>query len=70
MNDFERFEELINNGAGCISIVTYEEGYALDIARSAAMGLGRDFWTERICSCNDRLGEPVAGCGKGIRQAF
>lgn len=32
MNDFERFEELINNGAGCISIVTYEEGYALDIA--------------------------------------
>ena len=44
MNDFERFEELIKNGAGCISIVTYEEGYALDIARSAAMGLGRDFW--------------------------
>ncbi len=41
MNDFERFEELIKNGAGCISIVTYEEGYVLDIARSAAMGLGR-----------------------------
>jgi ATP-dependent 26S proteasome regulatory subunit len=44
MNDFERFEEMVNNGAGCISIVTYEEGYAVDIARSAAMGLGRDFW--------------------------
>ncbi|MFA5783303.1 MAG: AAA family ATPase [Phycisphaerae bacterium] len=48
MNDFERFEQLIRNGAGCVSIVTYEESYALDIARSAAMGLGRDLWVWSI----------------------
>jgi AAA+ superfamily predicted ATPase len=68
MNDFERFEQLIKNGAGCVSIVTYEEEYALDIVRSAAMGLGRDFWIWSIAEgVRDGLieGSPVvAGTDK------
>jgi SpoVK/Ycf46/Vps4 family AAA+-type ATPase len=48
MNDFERFEEVIKGGAKCISIVTYEESYALDIIRSAALNLKRDLWVWSI----------------------
>ncbi|MBN1795658.1 MAG: AAA family ATPase [Sedimentisphaerales bacterium] len=44
MKDFERFEKLIQNGVACISIVSFEENYAIELARAAAMKLGRDFW--------------------------
>ena len=68
MNDFERFEQLVKGGTGCVSIVTYEEAYALDIVRSAAMGLGRDFWVWSIAEgVRDGLleGSPVvAGTDK------
>lgn len=44
MDDFKRFEQLITGGYCCISIVTYEEQYALEIVRQAALGLNRDVW--------------------------
>ncbi len=44
MNDYERFEQLIKSGEGCISITSYEEDYALDIVRDTAMKLNRDLW--------------------------
>ena len=44
MNDFERFEQLIEAGAYCISIVTQEERYALEIVRKTATKLKRDMW--------------------------
>ncbi|HUT31778.1 MAG TPA: AAA family ATPase [Sedimentisphaerales bacterium] len=44
MNDFERFEQLIGGGCGCVSIVTYEEEYALGLVRQAAETLKRELW--------------------------
>ncbi len=44
MDDSERFEQLVNGGYCCISIVTHEEQYALEIIRQAALGLKRDMW--------------------------
>jgi len=44
MNDFERFEQLIESGTYCISIVTHEERYALEIIRKTAAKLKRDLW--------------------------
>lgn len=44
MNDFEQFEELVNGRYRCISIVTHEERYALEIVRQAALSLKRDVW--------------------------
>ena len=44
MNDFEQFEQLIQRGYGCISIVTHEERYALEIIRKTALKLKRDMW--------------------------
>ena len=44
MNDFKRFEQLINSGCCCISIITYEEKYALEIVRQAARSTNRDLW--------------------------
>ena len=44
MNDFERFEQLIQAGAYCVSIVTLEERYALEIVRKTADKLKRDMW--------------------------
>lgn len=44
MDDIERFEQLITSDYCCISIVTYEEQYALEIVRQAALGLNRDVW--------------------------
>ncbi len=41
MDDSERFEQLVNGGYCCISIVTHEERYALEIIRQAALGLKR-----------------------------
>lgn len=44
MNDFERFEQLIRGGSYCISIVTHEERYALEIIRKTAARLKQDLW--------------------------
>jgi len=44
MNDSERFEQLINGGYPCVSMVTHEEHYALDIIRAVARKLQRDVW--------------------------
>jgi AAA+ superfamily predicted ATPase len=44
MNDYERFEKIVSAGGGCVSIITDEEQYALDMVRSAARKFGRDFW--------------------------
>ncbi len=44
MNDFGQFEQLIQRGYGCISIVTHEERYALEIIRKTALKLKRDMW--------------------------
>lgn len=44
MDDIERFEQLITSDYCCISIITYEEQYALEIVRQAALGLNRDVW--------------------------
>jgi len=42
MSDSERFEQLIKSGYCCISIVTHEEQYALEIVRQAALDLKKD----------------------------
>jgi hypothetical protein len=44
MDDFDKFEELVAGRYCCISIVTDEERYALEIVRQAALGLKRDMW--------------------------
>jgi AAA+ superfamily predicted ATPase len=44
MDDFEQFQQLIKSGYPCISIVTHEECYALEIVRKAAKKLSRDVW--------------------------
>jgi hypothetical protein len=44
MNDFEQFEQLIESGIYCISIVTQEERYALEIIRKTAARFKRDMW--------------------------
>jgi len=44
MNDFKRFEQLVQSGGYCISIVTLEERYALEIVRKTADKLDRDMW--------------------------
>lgn len=44
MNDFDQFEQLIKSGYCCISILTHEEQYALEIVRKAARNLERDMW--------------------------
>ncbi|MCX5635141.1 MAG: AAA family ATPase [Planctomycetota bacterium] len=44
MGDFDRLEQLITGGHCCISIVTYEEQYALEVVRQAAMNLKCDVW--------------------------
>jgi AAA+ superfamily predicted ATPase len=44
MNDFDQFEQLVAGRYCCISIVTHEERYALEIVRQAALGLKRDMW--------------------------
>ena len=44
MDDIDRFTKLVTGGYCCISIVTYEEQYALEIVRQVALGLNRDLW--------------------------
>ncbi len=44
MNDFERFEQVLKSDVSCISVITYEENYAIEIVRQAVLGTGRDMW--------------------------
>jgi SpoVK/Ycf46/Vps4 family AAA+-type ATPase len=44
MDDIERFEQLINAGYCCISIVSHEEQYALEITQKAALSQKRGMW--------------------------
>ncbi len=44
MDDIERFEQIINSGYCCISIVTHEERYALEIVHQAILGQKRGMW--------------------------
>lgn len=44
MDDIKQFEQLINGGYCCVSIVTHEERYTLEIIRQAALNLKRDMW--------------------------
>jgi AAA+ superfamily predicted ATPase len=44
VNDFEQFGQLIESGTYCISIVTQEERYALEIIRRTAARINRDMW--------------------------
>jgi AAA+ superfamily predicted ATPase len=44
MNDFEQFGQIIEGGTYCISVVTNEERYALEIIRKTAAKLKRDMW--------------------------
>jgi AAA+ superfamily predicted ATPase len=48
MNDFERFEQLVESGSYCISVVTHEERYALEIVRKTATKHKRDMWVWSI----------------------
>ena len=41
MSDQERLEKLIGGDTPCVSISTFEEDYALELVREAAMSLGR-----------------------------
>jgi MoxR-like ATPase len=44
MNDFENLEQLVQGGYYCISIITQEERYALEIVSKTARKLKRDMW--------------------------
>ncbi|MHC4639323.1 MAG: AAA family ATPase [Planctomycetota bacterium] len=44
MDDFEQFTQLIKTSYSCISIVTTEERYALDMVQRAARDMHRDMW--------------------------
>ncbi|HCO92466.1 MAG TPA: ATPase [Phycisphaerales bacterium] len=56
MNDIKRFKQLIEGGDPCISIVTYEERYALDIIRHAALDLKYNLW--------------IWSVGGGVKEGF
>ncbi|MHC4371209.1 MAG: hypothetical protein ACYSW8_26655 [Planctomycetota bacterium] len=42
MDDTRQIEQLIEGGYSCISIVTHEEQYALQVLREVAIDLGRE----------------------------
>jgi hypothetical protein len=44
MDDIERIRQYVESDNRCISIVTYEEQYALDTIRQAAMDLKMSLW--------------------------
>ncbi|MBN2316760.1 MAG: AAA family ATPase [Sedimentisphaerales bacterium] len=44
MNDLERMSQLITGGYVCLSIVTFEEQFALEVVRQTALSLDRDVW--------------------------
>jgi ATP-dependent 26S proteasome regulatory subunit len=50
MTDREQFEQLLMCKHPCVSVLTYEEDYALSIIRDAAMDKGVDVWLWSISS--------------------
>ena len=56
MNDIDRLSQLVTAGYPCISIVTYEEQFALEIVRQASISLKRDLWLWSV--------------GNGVRQGL
>jgi AAA+ superfamily predicted ATPase len=44
MTDAQQIEQIINSNYNCVSIITHEEKYALDVIRQAANELKRDMW--------------------------
>jgi hypothetical protein len=44
MGDSKRFKQLVERSDPCLSIVTYEERYALDIVRQVALELNCSLW--------------------------
>ena len=50
MDDIEQFIRLIKGGDSCISIVTFEEHYALEIIRNTVLDLKRDMFIWSISS--------------------
>ncbi|HUW19080.1 MAG TPA: AAA family ATPase [Sedimentisphaerales bacterium] len=66
MNDSERFEQLIGGGCCCISIVTYEEEFALGFVKQAAQRLGRDVW---IWSAAEGVRDGLSLLEKGLTVA-
>ncbi len=44
MDDTEKIKKLIKSGCSCISIITYEEQYVLEVIRMAALDLKSDMW--------------------------
>ncbi|MHC4521216.1 MAG: hypothetical protein ACYTAS_21690, partial [Planctomycetota bacterium] len=44
MGDCAQLEQLIKAGYSCISIVTHEEQYALEVVCTAAVNLDRPLW--------------------------
>ena len=42
MDDIGKIKKLIKSGCSCISVVTYEEEYVLNIIRMAALDLKSD----------------------------
>jgi hypothetical protein len=66
MNDFERFEQLIQSGTYCISVVTHEERYAMEIIRKTAARLKRDMWVWSIADgVRDGAIDGAPHCGHG-----
>ena len=44
MDDSRQLEKLIKSGYSCLSVVTHEEPYALEVVRQTALNLGRPLW--------------------------
>ena len=56
MDDVGRFEQLMKACHCCISIITHEERYALEIVRNVAVNLRKDIW--------------IWSAAEGVREAF
>jgi len=65
MGDCQELERLIKAGYSCISIVTHEEEYALEIARVAALNLDRPLW---IWSMGLGVRDGLLGGGPPVAQ--
>lgn len=78
MNDFERFEQLVEAGSYCISIATQEERYALEIVRKTATKLKRDMWVwsvaegvrDGLIDSTDKLPEVVKAYARLFELSF
>lgn len=66
-DDVDRLIRLVRGGESCVTIVTHEEGEALEVVRQAAMGLGRGVWLwSSAGGVRDGLVEGGRGVGAGV----